>query len=90
MNAGNKSIAHSTPHVLLFPLLQVEQDEGMHQLHVKHSDLIQVFLSDVVHLSPVVLPQLLQLPLVITLHFLPHFLENISQLDSDGERQFTV
>lgn len=78
MPARNKNIAHSFKHILLHPLLQTP------------SDLIQVFLSDIVHLSPVVLLQLLQLPLVITLHFLPHFLENISQLDSDNAGQFTA
>lgn len=51
------------------------------------SDLIQVFLSDVVHLSPMVFPQLLQLSFVITLHFITHFLEHISQLNGGSEVQ---
>lgn len=78
MPAGNISIANSFKHFLLLRLLQTP------------SDLIQVFLSDIVHLSPVGLPQLLQLPVVIMLHFLPHLLENVSQLGSESGGQFTA
>lgn len=51
------------------------------------SDLIQVFVSDVVHLSPVVFSQLLQLSFVISLRFLVHFVEHVSQLNGGSQVQ---
>lgn len=45
--------------------------------------LVLVLLSDAVQLSPVLVPQLLQLPLVILLHFVTHFLQDVGQLRVD-------
>lgn len=42
-------------------------------------------LSDRVEFSVVVVFELPQLPGMVTLHFLPHFLEHVSQLDQDSE-----
>lgn len=44
------------------------------------SHLILVLLSDGVQLSPVLISELLQLPLVILLHFVTHFLKDVGQL----------
>lgn len=47
------------------------------------SHLVQVFLSHALQLSPVLVPQLFQLPLVILLHVLAQFLEDVGQLRRD-------
>lgn len=47
------------------------------------SHLVQVLLSHAIQLSPVLIPQLFQLPLVILLHSLAQFLEDVGQLRRD-------
>lgn len=53
------------------------------------SHLVQVLLSHALQLSPVLVPQLFQLPLVILLHVLAQFLEDAGQLRK-GQRVESV